>query len=272
MLIPGDYPRIQRRIRNKAASFLLRLGQRVRGTSSGARPYIIGEKENLSCCVCGGTKFSPNNVLWNDLAAEWELSPEERAYIDRQQGTLCTGCGMSLRSIALAASIREAVGTSLWFKDFVTSSGAAAVSVLEINEAGTLGPLMRQMPKHVLAQYPAVDMHKMPYPDGSFDLVVHSDTLEHVAQPVLALAECRRVLRAGGHLCYTAPTIIGRLTRNRAGLPSSFHGRPKTGSDDYLVHTEFGADMWTYVIEAGFSSVTLHTLSFPDAIAISARK
>jgi SAM-dependent methyltransferase len=115
-------------------------------------------------------------------------------------------------------------------------------------------------------------LHDMPYPDASFDLVVHSDTLEHVSQPIRALSECRRVLRAGGWLCFTVPTIVGRLSRSRAGLRKSFHGSASTGSDDYLVHTEFGADMWTFVVAAGFSSLRIHTVSFPDAIAISARK
>jgi SAM-dependent methyltransferase len=263
---------LRRQVRSKTASFLLRQGQRLRPVPDKIRPYMIGEKKHLICCVCGGTEFSANSVIWNDLAAEWELSPEERAYVDRQQGTLCNNCGMSLRSITLAGLMIEMAGTNLLFKDFIISPAASTLSVLEINEAGTLGPLMRQMPGHVFAQYPDVDICQMPYQDESFDMVVHSDTLEHIAQPTRALAECRRVLKKGGSLCYTVPTIVGRLTRDRAGLPKSFHGQPGTKAEDYVVHTEFGADMWTYVITAGFSSVTLHTVAFPDSIAIGARK
>jgi SAM-dependent methyltransferase len=211
-------------------------------------------------------------VIWDDLAAEWQLSPDERASVDRQQGKVCTACGANLRSIALADSIREAVGTNLTLQAFVASPSAASLTVLEINEAGTLSPILRGMSGHTLATYPAVDMHCLPYPDDSFDLVVHSDTLEHVSQPIRALSECRRVLRPGGSLCFTIPTVIGRLTRSRAGLPKSFHGAPDTGLDDQLVHTEFGADMWTFVLVAGFSSLMIHAVSFPDATSISARK
>ena len=146
------------------------------------------------------------------------------------------------------------------------------MSVLEINEAGHLSPTLRQLPGHVLAEYPAVDIHALPYPGNTFDIVVHSDTLEHVTNPVHALTECHRVLRPNGTLCFTIPVIVGRLTRSRAGMPKSFHGSPQTATDDLVVQTEFGSDMWTYVLQAGFSSVTVNAVDFPAALAPSARK
>jgi SAM-dependent methyltransferase len=69
---------------------------------------------------------------------------------------------------------------------------------------------------HLLAAYPDVDFHRLPHCDASFDLVVHSDTLEHVDHPIHALAECRRVLKPGGALCFTIPVIVGRMSRDRA--------------------------------------------------------
>lgn len=150
---------------------------------------------------------------------------------------------------------------------FVADPANAALRVLEVNEAGTLTPELRRLPGHVLAQYPAVDMHALPYPDASFHVVVHSDTLEHVAQPERALAECRRVLIPGGALCFTIPVIVGRMSRSREGLPVSRHGGPVIGSE---VRTEFGADMWTYVLRAGFSTLTLNAVDYPAGLAITA--
>jgi SAM-dependent methyltransferase len=224
------------------------------------------------CSICGGRSFTEQTVLWDDLVAQWQLSPSERAYVDRQQGTKCKNCGANLRSIALANAIRNALGTRLTLEQFILTDAANVLSVLEINEAGTLTPTLRKLRGHCLAMYPDVDMHAMPYTDGQFDLVLHSDTLEHVSRPVRALAECRRVLRLGGWLCFTVPTIVGRLTRSRAGLEKSFHGNPEIPSDDFLVHTEFGADMWTAVIKGGFSDVTINTVEFPAALAISATR
>jgi SAM-dependent methyltransferase len=42
------------------------------------------------------------------------------------------------------------------------------------------------------------DVHALPFPDGSFDVVHAHQVLQHVADPVRALAEMRRVCRPGG--------------------------------------------------------------------------
>jgi len=224
----------------------------------------------LTCGVCSAAAFTDRPVLWPALISEWQLSPSEAAYVDRQQGTICNRCGANLRSIALANAIRAYLREQGALKDI--AERRPPVSILEINQAGDLSPVLSRFEGHVLALYPEVDIHRLPYPDGSFDLVVHSDTLEHVVNSVHALAECRRVLRPGGGLCFTVPIIVGRLTRSRAGLPLSYHGGPGTRTDDYAVRTEFGADAWTYVMEAGFTSVAIHAVAYPAATAFLALK
>ena len=49
------------------------------------------------------------------------------------------------------------------------------------------------------------DLADIPVPDGSFDLVFCSQTLEHVTDPVRVLKELRRVLKPGGEAWMTAP-------------------------------------------------------------------
>ena len=51
----------------------------------------------------------------------------------------------------------------------------------------------------------------LPFADGSFDLVLCAETLEHVRDVQLLLSEARRVLRPGGRLAVTTPAH-GRLT------------------------------------------------------------
>jgi hypothetical protein len=225
----------------------------------------------VPCSVCGAAAFRDWVVVWDELATEWELSAEERALVDRQQGTVCTDCGANLRSIVLADAILSAEGYTGTLEAFVATPEAAHLDLLEVNEAGTLSPLLRQIAGHRLAAYPEVDMQKMPYPDASFDLVVHSDTLEHIAEPVLALAECLRVLRSDGALCFTVPILPNRLTKSRKGLPRRYHGDPGTSAEDLVVRNEFGADAWLWPLRAGFSSVELRTSEFPAAFAVTAR-
>ncbi len=57
------------------------------------------------------------------------------------------------------------------------------------------------------------------------------------------------------------------------GIPLRPNGSlTQTATDDFVFSTEFGSDMWTYVLQAGFSSVTANTVDFPAALALSARK
>ncbi len=61
------------------------------------------------------------------------------------------------------------------------------------------------------------------------------------------------------------------MSRSRDGLPKSYHGNAGTTADDFAVQTEFGADAWTYVLQAGFREVSMHAFEYPAGIAFLAR-
>ena len=224
------------------------------------------------CQVCAHTTFLHDDVLWPDLVDAWELEPVEVAYINVQQGTRCARCGANVRSQALARALIDLMGGIGPLAGCVETSSAKGLRVLEINEAGTLTPWLSRLPKHELACYPEYDMTKLPFPGDAFDLVVHSDTLEHVRDPELALRECLRVLVPGGACVFTVPVIVDRLTRSRVGLPPSYHGHADCRETDFLVHTEFGANVWAVVLTAGFSSCQFKTFRYPSGLALIARK
>lgn len=224
----------------------------------------------FACSICGGSEYSETRVLWPELIAEWQLSEIERDYIDQQQGSACVDCGANLRLIALGNALRGVVGTACTLREAVAMGSFADLRILDCNGAGAVSAELAHLKQYRRVNYPEYDLQRLPFTDGSFDLVLHSDTLEHIARPVLALEECRRILVATGRLCFTIPIIVGRLSRNRAGLPPSYHGASSTDADDFRVHTEFGADAWKIVHEAGFSDVTLSQVKFPCAIAITA--
>jgi SAM-dependent methyltransferase len=221
----------------------------------------------MMCCCCGCRHLKLHQVLWDDLIAAWRLASHEVAYIDRQQGLRCDRCGCNLRGMALAKAIMGCFGFAGLFQKFVRENAAQGLRILEVNEAGNLTQFLDDIPGHVLRSYPDIDMMSLPYGEAAFDLVVHSDTLEHVPHPVRGLSECARVLRVGGYCAFTVPIVVDRLTISRAGLPASYHGSADNPAD-CLVHTEYGADAWRHVVQAGFPECRLFSLEYPAAQAL----
>ena len=76
-----------------------------------------------------------------------------------------------------------------------------------------------------------------PYPDGAFDSVFHTETLEHVVDPAGFLRECARVLRPGGETFFTVP------------FQARFHYIPH----DYWRFTPTALEM--LMVRAGFEGV-----------------
>jgi SAM-dependent methyltransferase len=70
----------------------------------------------------------------------------------------------------------------------------------------------RRFPFHIAADYGVrgpidlrLDAARLPFQDGSFDVVLLSEVIEHVPDPGLVLAEIGRVLKPGGYLLITWP-------------------------------------------------------------------
>jgi SAM-dependent methyltransferase len=205
-----------------------------------------------------------------DLIREWGLTAEETHWIERQNLDLCVTCGSNMRTRVLAAAVLRWAGHSGPFARWARSIRGRLTRILEINSAGQISQFFPRTCRRVLGSYPDLDMTDMKnIRDGSYDLVIHSDTLEHVPDPVRGLSECRRILRRGGGCCFTVPIVPTRLTRTREGLPPSYHGRTQGNREDYLVYTEYGSDAWRHVLEAGFSEVRIVGLDTPTAHALT---
>ena len=222
------------------------------------------------CPVCGGVQFSEGDVLWPELINTWQLSDQEVTYVNRQQGFHCNQCCNNLRAMGLSVAILREFNFQGTLDQFCES--LSAIKILEINTAGSLTPFFKKLMNHTLIQYPKFDMLDLAIESESYDLVVHSDTLEHIPNPERALSECRRVLSKDGKCIFTIPIIVDRMTRSRAGLAPSFHGQSGVLANDQVVWTEFGANFWHSVLTAGFSSCEIFSLEYPAALTIIARK
>lgn len=223
-----------------------------------------------TCPVCGNNNFSIHEVLWPELINSWQLSEYEKDYINRQQGFHCSTCHNNLRAMGLASAIKKVFAFEGTLEEFCQSN--PRVSILEINSAGNLTRFLEKNQAHRLIEYPDFDMESLSIPSENFDLVIHSDTLDHVPHPERGLSECRRVLKKNGICIFTVPIIVDRFTRSRAGLAPSYHGQSGVLANDQLVYTEFGADAWLTPIKAGFSSCEIYAFEYPAALILIARK
>lgn len=88
-----------------------------------------------------------------------------------------------------------------------------------------------------------VDDVELPHlPDGGYDVVLCSHVIEHIANPLLALAAWRRVTVPRGHLLLVAPHMAGTFDHRRALTPLSHmieDLQARTGEDDLTHLDEF---------------------------------
>jgi len=98
------------------------------------------------------------------------LTPEARV--------LDVGCGPGTITADLAGRVREVVAID---------NASAAVEICQAEVAGIANVTVRE-----------ADVYSLPFEDGSFDVVHAHQVLQHLGDPAAALAEMRRVCRAGG--------------------------------------------------------------------------
>jgi SAM-dependent methyltransferase len=117
------------------------------------------------------------------------------------------------------------------------------------------------------------DLTALSFADGSFDVVVHGDVLEHVARPRRALAEIHRVLVPGGATVFTAPFLAGvdgnevRAMVEPGGgvrhvLPPEIHGNPIAAGGS-LVYQNFGWGILDDLRAAGFAGAEVGVFTDP---------
>ena len=225
------------------------------------RPWSDRQRDVYGrCTVCGtqGRQVQNSWVLSSDLRRRWGSG------LARRESLFCESCGCSLRVRRVARVLVDLYGEgAATLAELVREDGFRALRIAEINSIGRMHPFLIAAPGLVHVEYPEEDIQTLSWADRSFDLVLTSETLEHVPDPHRALRETLRVLRPGGRHVFTVPVDPSLpLSRARAGLPAEHHGRGGgpfalvTRQADMLVHTDFGSDLPDVVRAAGFDCET----------------
>lgn len=257
---------------------------------------IIGSSWHggIACGTCGfAGRPLHRNVLWPGLVEEWQLTPPWAAWMDAREGSRCAWCGSSLRSGQLARAIVAAANErsgsrATRLSELFRDPRARRLAIAEINSAGNLHRYLARCPGLRHSEYggrvpgvPSEDLMALSYADETFDLVITSDTLEHIPDVDQALRETCRVLKRGGAHVFSVPVVWDRATRQRARLdggvlthllPPSYHGSSEEAKADFLVFHEFGSDFTDRCTAAGFEVELLRDAHNPALVTFIARK
>lgn len=108
------------------------------------------------------------------------------------------------------------------------------------------------------------DVQRLTYTNGSFDLVTHTEVMEHVPDDLSAFAELRRVLKPKGLMLFTVPfsgqkETIERARRNGDAVihltEPVYHVDPWRNGLGILAFRDYGLDIVERLERAGFIDI-----------------
>jgi hypothetical protein len=220
------------------------------------------------CIVCGTERsFITSGSYSSHVLADGRTVPNWREHL------VCDGCGFNNRQRAsyhlLRQEVRPSPDSRIYLTEFVT---------------GYLSLLRRDFPSATGSEYlgpgygagqvvdgvPHEDLQALSFADGSLDIILSFDVLEHVPDEVKAFSEMARCLRPGGRLLMTAPTRIDhdanaiRAVMSASGevthlMEPEYHGNPIDPAGGSLCYRYFGWQVLGQLRDAGFRDARMLT-------------
>ena len=158
------------------------------------------------------------NVLYHDWEAgsydeKWSISYDERCIgYARDRFTAIAGD----RGWPYPRALEIGSGTGFFLLNLMQAGVAGRGSVTDISPGMVEVALRNARELGLAVDGRVADAETIPYPDGSFDLVVGHAVLHHIPDVELALREALRVLRPGGRFVFAGePTRYGDVVARR---------------------------------------------------------
>jgi 2-polyprenyl-3-methyl-5-hydroxy-6-metoxy-1,4-benzoquinol methylase len=203
---------------------------------------------------------------------------------DSLREAMCATCGAKKRSSDLAGVLLATLFGERHASLVEALPALSALSIFEAQAAGAIHNILTGLRGYCCAEYldgvgagrtdefgiRCEDLECLSFADGSFDLVITQDVLEHVARPTRAFREIQRVLKSGGCHIFTVPIHEGHQTRqrittsgDRASEPcyAVHHGNPLSNAGS-LVFTDFGDDLPAYLAALGIPAELVYAERF----------
>ena len=223
-------------------------------------PGLVG-RDHLDgyCRICG-------------RPARFSLDPPpEGEWMNLREGLVCA-CGMNARMRMIAKVIDEMPATRLTGRNFVLERVTPLFPHLEARVPGLIGCEFlgaESAPGETTVVHGVSirneNMMQLSFADGSVDLLMHFDVLEHVPDARAGLREAARVLADDGVMIFTCPffhELEHDIVRARLGaggevehlMEQAFHGNPMSGAGS-LVYVHPSLALFAQLTEAGFDDV-----------------
>ena len=231
------------------------------------------------CSSCGSlTSFIRDCDLdeWlKDHIQDWSWSSQLKTQIFKRENYRCIFCFANYRQRTHAACTLGLSGFKSSRSLILKLKTDPQFTVLETAAYNIFrDEKLQAMPNYMVTEYfddqpfgtmvngiRNENLEQLTFPDNSFDVIINSDVLEHVADIEKALSEIKRVLKPGGLHIFTIPVDHQlQRTTERAKLidgktvhllPPEIHGDTIRDAG-ILAFRDFGVDVLNYLTRPGF--------------------
>lgn len=204
----------------------------------------------------------------------------ERKKVAIRETYRCENCKAILREREHARAMLKVYGEGInSIEQLVVEKHFQEKSIYEPGTSGAIRKYLKNLPNYSQSDFydkpeeglksskiPHQNLESLTYADAIFDLVLTSDILEHVRNPLEAFSEIARILKIGGYHIFTVPMQypIQDRTISRVKIvdgidvllsPAQYHGNGKGGQS--LVYSNFGLDIVLLLSKCGFSTLLL---------------